>query len=79
MSRERFARQENRVLIVTTCGDSGIAAGMGGTGNVLEKSSGLTNGQLREWRVRVRTSCVVECVRLSIARGSDEWWGNAGL
>ena len=26
-------RQENRVLIVTTCGDSGIAAGMGGTGS----------------------------------------------
>ena len=20
----------------------------------------------------------MECVRLSIARGSDEWWGNAG-
>ena len=26
-------RQENRVLIVTTCGDSGTAAGMGGTGS----------------------------------------------
>ena len=36
------------------------------------KSSVLTNGQLREQRVRVWTSCAVECVRLPVARDNDE-------
>jgi len=38
--------------------------------------------QVSEWRTagfECWTSCVVESVRLSIARDSDEWWGTVEL